>query len=107
MPRRVSAVPLTEAILELVKGGAGIAVLARWAVAPHLKTGELKAVGLTRHGLERRWRAGMLRQGPGPPPPRGVAGLPAPRGPPWSRRGGPGARRPCLAVPLAAPPRRR
>src|SRR6266852_4021960 len=43
-PRRVSAIQLTEAILELVKGGAGIAVLARWAVAPHLKTGELKAV---------------------------------------------------------------
>src|SRR6266571_3327369 len=54
MPRRVSAVPLTEAILELVKGGAGIAVLARWAVGPHLKTGELNAVRLTRHGLERR-----------------------------------------------------
>src|SRR5256886_9473166 len=31
-PRRVSAIQLTEAILELVKGGAGIAVLARWAV---------------------------------------------------------------------------
>ena len=75
MPRRVSAVPLTEAILELVKGGAGIAVLARWAVAPHLKTGELKAVGLTRHGLERRWRAAMLRQRPVPLHLREFAGL--------------------------------
>ena len=75
MPRRVSAVPLTEAILELVKGGAGIAVLARWAVAPHLKTGELKAVRLTRHGLERRWRAAMLRQRPVPLHLREFAGL--------------------------------
>src|SRR5207249_3197132 len=75
MPRRVSAVPLTEAILELVKGGAGIAVLARWAVAPHLKTGELKAVRLTRHGLERRWRAAMLRQRPIPLLLREFAGL--------------------------------
>src|SRR6266568_4811477 len=66
MPRRVSGVQLTEAILELVKGGAGIAVLARWAVAPHLKTGELTAVPLTRRGLERRWRAAMLRQTPLP-----------------------------------------
>jgi len=65
-PRRVSAIQLTEAILELVKGGAGIAVLARWAVAPHLKTGELRAVRLTRRGLERQWRAAMLRQSPLP-----------------------------------------
>ena len=65
-PRRVSAIQLTEAILELVKGGAGIAVLARWAVAPHLKTGELRVVQLTRRGLERRWRAAMLRQSPLP-----------------------------------------
>jgi len=66
MPRRVSAIQLTEGIIELVKGGAGIAVLARWAVAPHLKTGELRAVPLTRRGLERRWRAAMLRQRPVP-----------------------------------------
>ena len=66
MPRRVSAIQLTEAILELVKGGAGVAVLARWAVRPHLKAGELRAVPLTRRGLERRWRAAMLRQTPLP-----------------------------------------
>src|SRR5213593_3151226 len=66
MPRRVSAIQLTEAILELVKGAAGVAVLARWAVRPHLKTGELRAVPLTRRGLERRWRAAMLRQTPLP-----------------------------------------
>ena len=66
VPRRVSAIQLTEGIIELVKGGAGIAVLARWAVAPHLKTGELRAVPLTRRGLERRWRAAMLRQRPVP-----------------------------------------
>src|SRR6266550_3592174 len=74
-PRRVSAIQLTEAILELVKGGAGIAVLARWAVAPHLKTGELRAVRLTRRGLERRWRAAMLRQTPVPLHLREFAGL--------------------------------
>lgn len=66
MPRRVSAIQLTEGIIELVKGGAGIAVLARWAVAAHVKTGELRAVPLTRGGLERRWRAAMLRQRPVP-----------------------------------------
>src|SRR5207253_1385891 len=61
--------------LALVKGGAGIAVLARWAVAPHLKTGELTALPLTRRGLERRWRAAMLRQRPLPLHLREFAGL--------------------------------
>ena len=75
MPRRVSGVQLTEAILELVKGGAGMAVLARWAVAPYLNTGELTAVPLTRRGLERRWRAAMLRQRPLPLHLREFAGL--------------------------------
>ncbi|PYO97226.1 MAG: hypothetical protein DMD60_07725 [Gemmatimonadetes bacterium] len=62
-------------MVELVKSGAGIAVLARWAVAPHLKTGELRAVRLTRRGLERRWRAAMLRQSPLPLHLREFAGL--------------------------------
>ena len=75
MPHRVSAIQLTEAMLELVKGGAGIAVLARWAVTPHLRTGELTAVPLTRRGLERRWRAAMLRQRPLPLHLREFAGL--------------------------------
>ncbi len=32
MPRRLAVVPLTEAIVELVRAGQGVAVLARWAV---------------------------------------------------------------------------
>jgi len=75
MPRRVSAIQLTEGIIELVKAGAGVAVLARWAVGPHLKTGELRAVPLTRRGLERRWRAAVLRQTPVPVHLREFAGL--------------------------------
>jgi len=75
LPRRVSAIQLTEAILELVKGGVGVAVLARWAVRPYLKTGELRTVRLTRRGLERRWRAAMLRQTPLPRHLREFAGL--------------------------------
>ncbi len=75
MPRRVSAIQLTEGIIELVKAGAGVAVLARWAVAPYLKTGEPRGVPLTRRGLERRWRAAMLRQRPVPVHLREFAGL--------------------------------
>jgi len=55
-PARVSQVELTEAVVEMVKANLGIAVLARWAVAPHLGA-SLKALPLTRKGYSRSWTA--------------------------------------------------
>jgi LysR family transcriptional regulator for metE and metH len=60
-PRQHSQVELTEAIIELVKAGMGVATLARWSVAPHLEAGTLKAVRVTEHGLPREWSAATLR----------------------------------------------
>jgi LysR family transcriptional regulator, regulator for metE and metH len=65
-PRRVSAMALTEAIIEMVKAGVGISVLARWAVAPHVEAGTLRAVRLMSRGFHRQWSAAMLRQEPTP-----------------------------------------
>jgi LysR family transcriptional regulator, regulator for metE and metH len=56
-PKEVNEVPLTEAILELVKAGFGIAVLARWALQPHLGKGEIRVLPITARGLHRRWYA--------------------------------------------------
>jgi LysR family transcriptional regulator for metE and metH len=58
-PRRQSAVLLTEAILEMVKSGLGVAVLAHWAAAPYVERGHVRAVRLTRRGLQRQWYAAM------------------------------------------------
>lgn len=66
-PRKITEVLLTEAILEMVKAGLGVAVLARWAVAPHLDPDRLAALPLTRRGLGRTWYAVHLRQEPSPP----------------------------------------
>jgi LysR family transcriptional regulator for metE and metH len=65
-PARVTQVQLTEAILELVKAGQGLAVLAAWSVAPRVDAGALVARPLTRRGLVRRWQAARLK-GDAPP----------------------------------------
>ena len=60
-PRQVSHLELTEAIVEMVKAGLGVGVMARWAVAPQLAAKSLRAVPLTRRGLYRSWAAVRLR----------------------------------------------
>jgi LysR family transcriptional regulator for metE and metH len=65
-PARVTQIQLTEAIVELVKAGLGISVLARWAVAPQLERRDLVARPLTAAGRFREWSA-AYRAKPAPP----------------------------------------
>jgi LysR family transcriptional regulator for metE and metH len=60
-PKNVSQVQLTEAITEMVKAGLGISVMAKWAVAPQIESGILRAVPLTKNGFYRQWSAAMIR----------------------------------------------
>jgi LysR family transcriptional regulator, regulator for metE and metH len=57
LPRSIIRVPLTEAILELVRAGLGVSVLARWAVEPHVRKGGIVVRPLTKRGVHRAWRA--------------------------------------------------
>ena len=66
-PRRIREIMLTEAIVELVKAGMGVAVLARWSVTPQIVSGELRAVRLTRAGFYRDWSVAQLRNKSAPP----------------------------------------
>lgn len=61
-PRRVSGVPLTEAIVEMVKAELGVTILSRWAVQPHVDAGSLATVRLGAEGRYRRWRAALLHE---------------------------------------------
>jgi LysR family transcriptional regulator, regulator for metE and metH len=63
-PAEVLEIPLTEAMIEMVASGLGVALLARWAVAPHLKSGRLIARPFTARGLRRTWYAATLRDQP-------------------------------------------
>jgi DNA-binding transcriptional LysR family regulator len=61
MPREISYVPATDALLELVRTGLGISVFAKWAVARYLRAGELVGIPLTKTGRRRQWYATVRR----------------------------------------------
>jgi LysR family transcriptional regulator for metE and metH len=65
-PPKIYKVMLTEAILEMLKAGIGIGVLAKWAVAPNLKARTLKGIRLTKKGIFRNWHAVTLKEPPAP-----------------------------------------
>ena len=58
-PKEMSEIPLTEAILNLVKAGFGIAILSRWAIQPYLGNGEYRVFPITARGLRRKWFAAI------------------------------------------------
>ncbi|MET0619828.1 MAG: LysR substrate-binding domain-containing protein [Thermoanaerobaculia bacterium] len=59
-PRRVSRVPLTEALVELVRGGVGVATLPRWILPAGAGRKGLAFQRLTPRGIRRRWSAVTL-----------------------------------------------
>jgi LysR family transcriptional regulator, regulator for metE and metH len=60
VPRRVSFVMLTEAILEMVKARLGISVMQTWAIEPALRAGDVRAIPITAGGIHRQWHAATL-----------------------------------------------
>ena len=56
-PSQITRLQLTEAIIELVAAGLGVAILARWAVGPALRAGVVQAVRIGKRGVRRTWFA--------------------------------------------------
>lgn len=66
-PAKWMPMELTEAIIEMVKAGQGLAVLARWAAAPAVDSGELVVRRLTSNGILRQWSAATIKRKRIPP----------------------------------------
>lgn len=66
-PTKVYKITLTEAILEMVKAGLGVAVLPNWVVRPYLQSGQLLAVRITEQRVLRTWYAATLKSKQLPP----------------------------------------
>jgi LysR family transcriptional regulator, regulator for metE and metH len=60
VPRRVSFVMLTEAILEMVKARLGVSVMQTWSIEPALRAGDVRAIPITAAGIRRQWSAATL-----------------------------------------------
>jgi LysR family transcriptional regulator, regulator for metE and metH len=56
---KLKKVPLTDAMIEMVKAGQGISMIANWSAMPYVKAGELAAVRLTRKGIFREWQLAL------------------------------------------------
>lgn len=61
-PKQVMQVQVTEAILEMVKAGLAINVMASWIVEPYLKSNEIKLIPVTKRGIHRTWYAITMKQ---------------------------------------------
>ncbi|MEQ9466428.1 MAG: LysR family transcriptional regulator [Ekhidna sp.] len=60
-PRKVMQVQVTEAVVELVKAGMGVNVMAKWILEPYLKNEDLELIPVTKRGIHRTWAAITLK----------------------------------------------
>lgn len=66
-PKSVITLPTIESIIDMVRGGVGVAVLNSWPVRPFLESGDLRTVRLTRSGVQRTWYAVVTDADRNPP----------------------------------------
>lgn len=66
-PKSLLKLPSTDAIIEMVKAGMGVAAVNLWSVRPYLESSDLRALRLTRNGYKRTWYAAVPNGGKQPP----------------------------------------
>lgn len=61
-PKKIITMQVNEAVIEMVKAGMGIKVIAKWVISPYLNRKELALVPVTKKGLFRTWYAVTLNK---------------------------------------------
>jgi LysR family transcriptional regulator for metE and metH len=62
--KEVLEISQTDLLMEMVASGMGVAWVANWAAAPHIKAGKVIARPFTKEGIRRVWYAATLRDQP-------------------------------------------
>jgi len=65
-PGQLSVLQLTEGIIELVKAGMGVSILARWALDPYVDSGAIRLIPINHPGVARRWQVATRATRPKP-----------------------------------------
>jgi LysR family transcriptional regulator for metE and metH len=66
-PAKITALPLTEASLEMVKANMGVMSMAKWALRPYLEKENIRAKKIGRRGLKRKHYIAVLKDKSYPP----------------------------------------
>ncbi len=61
-PKKVMQIQVTEAVVEMIRAGMGIKVMAQWMASPYLQDGTLVSVPITSKKLYRNWYAATLNK---------------------------------------------
>lgn len=67
VPKSLVKLPTTDAIIEMVKAGMGVAAMSLWSVRPYLESEELRCLRLTKNGFPRSWYAAVPNREKKPP----------------------------------------
>ena len=60
-PKKVVYIQITEAVVEMVKAGLGVAVMAKWAMKSYVENRKINVIPITRKGLWRKWFVASLK----------------------------------------------
>jgi LysR family transcriptional regulator, regulator for metE and metH len=63
-PKNIQSIPFTDAVIQMVSAGLGVAPMAYWMIQPYLRTNNLHALRMGRSGIPQDWNLASLKNHP-------------------------------------------